>query len=214
MRNNNPIMLADTDATLNSGGFYYLSYPLEGRLTDYLIQKVLCLNDRDNPSFQWTRPSSWFIGDYDSLAILKSSIGGKDGERSIGKYKFCNHIRPDALMQDVYEHLKSYEPPLVIISGFNNIYFKPSKASEEIDTLLNDLVLLQNDFENTTVLLAGTTLMRHGDLDNCVPKMNFPGQWEIETTACYNIPAPIGNLKLFHLPQEITPPAPKYSDRL
>lgn len=195
----NSIMLSDTDAVLNPNGLYYLSYPLESRLTPYLIEKVVVLNDRSNPSFQLTKPSSWFVGDFYSLARLKSSVGREDCEKRIGKYKFCNHIGPDALMREVYEHLVSYEPPLVIVSGFNRISFNPSEARKEIDALLGDFRQFQNEFENTTFLLAGTTHVSHGDLDRCLPMMDFPGEWEISTTACYNIPAPIGDYKLFHL---------------
>lgn len=209
MKIEDSIMLGHTDAILNYGDLYYLSYPIESTLMTYLVYDVLTLNDRFNAAFQWSRPCSWFIGDFRTLDSLTSAINCDDWHKRMGKYKYCNYVRPAALLEDVYSHILKYEPPLVLISGFNNITFKPSEMKMEVNFFLDDLRRLLADFPSTTILLTGTTFVKNGDLDRCIPKMNVPDELELETTASTEIPSKIGALKLFHLPKEVSTSAVK-----
>ena len=201
MRKDNSIILPRTKATLNVGDLYYINYPVEAMLTEYLITRVLRINDYFNPAFQWNKPCSWFIGDHQTMKTISQKINCDDWHKRAGKYKFCNYIRPEALMREVYECLQSHEPPLILISGFNRIMFNPAEAEREINTLLDDLRGLIRDY-GCTVLLAGTSRVEDGDLNRCLPKMNFPGSLELKATASSDIPAPVGNFKVFHLPNE------------
>ena len=201
MKTKNQIKLNGTDVIVGSNEQYYLSYPVESNLCEYLVRDVLSYNFSNDKK---QKPFSCFIGDHTVLNSVNKTLQSSPSG-AIGNFCYLSETSTWVLKEFIYQQLVRHNPSFILLYGFNEIRFDEEselKRTEDIDFMLHDLRKFQNEF-HIPILLAGTTSNKYGDGNRCIPA--FSKKWpevEVTTNACYDIKAKLGHYKLFHLPKE------------
>jgi hypothetical protein len=200
MKTKNQIRINGTDVIIGPKDLYYLSYPIDLTLSEFLIRDVLSYNfSKDTTS----SPFSCFIGDHAILNRINKTLHDVPSG-AIGNFCYLSETTTWVLKELMYQQLVRHNPSFVLLFGFNSIRFDEEselKRSEDLDFMLDDLRKFQNEF-NVPILLAGTTNIKYGDENRLIPALSK--KWpevEVNTSACFRIKAKLGDLKLFHIPQ-------------
>jgi hypothetical protein len=201
MKTKNQIRLNGTDVTVGPNELYYLSYPIDTTLCEFLLRNVLSYNfSTDNKS----KPFSCFIGDHTILNTVNKTLHDVPSG-AIGNFCYLSETSSGVLKEFMYEQLVKHDPSFILLFGFNEIRFDDEselKRAEDLDFMLDDMRKFQNEFDNVPIILAGATPIKYGDDDRCIPA--FPKKWpevEVNTSAYYNIKAKVGHFKLFKIPR-------------
>jgi hypothetical protein len=201
MNNFRPIQFRGAEIRMNQQEMFYLAYPLEKYLLEYLTLGVIALNSRYNESWQESKPLTIIIGGKETLDSFMEVLEiGQQFDRC-GDVAYLRHVTADELTEFVYEKLRFSNSPFVTIYGFERIKWSddPARELEALSLLLCNLDRLQNQFV-VPILLAGLTEIKNGDSRWLMPKFNSEwGEIKLVTDSSWSIDGPIGQLKLFRL---------------
>ena len=172
MKTKNQIKINGTDIIVGPNEQYYLRYPIDVTLCEFLVRNVLTYNYSSDKT---SKPFSCFIGDHTVLNRLNKALHDVPSG-VIGNFCYLSETSTQPLKEFIYEQLVRHNPSFILLYGFNAIRFDEKSElnhTEDLDFMFHDLRKFQNEF-GVPILLAGTTPMRSGDDDNCVLRWRGP----------------------------------------
>ena len=200
MQYNSPALkIQGTDAFVSPHEIFFLGYPIESSMQDFIFDKVIAFNCSRNPRYRKSPPVQFIVG----TDLVKSAFTNKNFNKSPkGLAIISTSRRPDEILARLYNQLKETKSSCVILSGFSNISFNSKSADErknEIEYFINQLRIVQRLFL-VPILIATKVSISNAENHACVPALTLgETEFEITTDRQYSLTAPIGFYKLYHV---------------
>jgi hypothetical protein len=197
MQNSSPsLKIKGSDAFVSPFEIYFLGYPNEPLLQDFIFESMLMFNFARNERYRNRPPALFVVG----MDLIKATFASKHISRlPNGITILSTSLMPEAIIESIYHEVVYRRPACIFLSGFNNIDFSKQSVADrksDIESFLHQLRKIQKQI--SMPILISTKI--NEERVTCVPSLEFKDvEFAVSTDRNYTVSTADGVFKLYHV---------------